>query len=143
MSEASATPDSDGDGPGDHPAEGAEAATIPAAIADRLRREILTGTIPPGSPIKERDHAERLGISRTPLREAVRSSNMDVGGRTVELSEFEFMVRGRGYLDGIADLEMVPIRAEGGVPVLLRDVARVAACRLIRRNDPGAAPAIL
>ena len=70
MSEASATPDSDG--PGDHPAEGAEAATIPAAIADRLRREILTGTIPPGSPIKERDHAERLGISRTPLREAVR-----------------------------------------------------------------------
>ena len=70
MSEASATPDSDH--PGDHPAEGAEAATIPAAIADRLRREILTGTIPPGSPIKERDHAERLGISRTPLREAVR-----------------------------------------------------------------------
>lgn len=70
MSEASATPDSDS--PGDHPAEGAEAATIPAAIADRLRREILTGTIPPGSPIKERDHAERLGISRTPLREAVR-----------------------------------------------------------------------
>ena len=49
-----------------------EAATIPAAIADRLRREILTGAIPPGSPIKERDHAERLGVSRTPLREAVR-----------------------------------------------------------------------
>ena len=35
------------------------------------------------------------------------------------------MVRGRGYLNGIADLEMVPIRAEGGVPVLLRDMARV------------------
>jgi len=34
-------------------------------------------------------------------------------------------VRGRGYLNGIADLEMVPIRAEGGVPVLLRDMARV------------------
>lgn len=46
--------------------------TIPAAIADRLRREILTGAILPGSPIKERDHAERLGVSRTPLREAVR-----------------------------------------------------------------------
>ena len=50
---------------------------------------------------------------------------MDTGGRTVELSEFEFMVRGRGYLGGIADLEMVPIRADGGVPLLLRDVARV------------------
>ena len=49
-----------------------EPATFPAAIAGRLRREILTGVLPPGSPIKERDHAERLGVSRTPLREAVR-----------------------------------------------------------------------
>ena len=47
-------------------------ATFPAAIAARLRREILTGALPPGSPVKERDHAERLGVSRTPLREAVR-----------------------------------------------------------------------
>ncbi|MDP1578210.1 MAG: CusA/CzcA family heavy metal efflux RND transporter, partial [Cypionkella sp.] len=38
---------------------------------------------------------------------------------------FEFMVRGRGYLGGIADLEMEPILADGGVPLLLRDVARV------------------
>ena len=66
-----------------------------------------------------------LGITLSDIGSAVAASNMDTGGRTVELSEFEFMVRGRGYLDGIADLEMVPIRAEGGVPVLLRDVARV------------------
>src|SRR5690606_25086907 len=46
--------------------------TRPTALARRLRREILTGVLPPGSPIKERDHAERLGVSRTPLREAVR-----------------------------------------------------------------------
>jgi len=46
--------------------------TRPTALARRLRREILTGALPPGSPIKERDHAERLGVSRTPLREAVR-----------------------------------------------------------------------
>ena len=52
--------------------DAAESLTFPAAIADRLRREILTGALPPGSPIKERDHAERLGVSRTPLREAVR-----------------------------------------------------------------------
>lgn len=49
-----------------------ESATFPAAIAERLRREILTGELIPGSPIKERDHADRLGVSRTPLREAVR-----------------------------------------------------------------------
>lgn len=52
--------------------EGAASATFPASIAARLRREILTGALPPGSPIKERDNAERLGVSRTPLREAVR-----------------------------------------------------------------------
>ena len=46
--------------------------TFPAGIAARLRREILTGELPPGSPLKERDNAQRLGVSRTPLREAVR-----------------------------------------------------------------------
>ena len=66
-----------------------------------------------------------LGIPLAQIRDAVRASNMDVGGRTVELSEFEFMVRGRGYLRGIADLEQIVLRAEGGTPLLLRDVARI------------------
>ncbi len=65
------------------------------------------------------------GISLTEIGEAVAASNMDTGGRTVELSEFEFMVRGRGYLGGIEDIEMISLRSVGGVPVLLRDVARV------------------
>jgi len=66
-----------------------------------------------------------LDVTLSDIGDAVAASNMDTGGRTVELAEFEFMVRGRGYLGGIADLEMVPIRAIGGVPVLLSDVARV------------------
>ena len=65
------------------------------------------------------------GISLTEIGAAVAASNMDTGGRTVELSEFEFMVRGRGYLRGIEDIEMISLRSVGGVPVLLRDVARV------------------
>ncbi|MGH6814554.1 MAG: efflux RND transporter permease subunit, partial [Hyphomicrobiaceae bacterium] len=59
------------------------------------------------------------------VREAIRMSNMDVGGRVVELAETEFMVRGRGYLRGVHDIERIVLKAEGGVPVLLRDVARV------------------
>jgi Cu(I)/Ag(I) efflux system membrane protein CusA/SilA len=66
-----------------------------------------------------------LGIPLAKVREAIRASNIDVGGRTVELSEFEFMVRGRGYLKGVPDLEQVVLKAEAGTPVLLRDVARV------------------
>jgi len=65
------------------------------------------------------------GVSLTALREAVRNSNIDVGGRTVELSEFEFMVRGRGYLKSAADIETIVLKSERGVPLRLSDVARV------------------
>jgi Cu(I)/Ag(I) efflux system membrane protein CusA/SilA len=65
------------------------------------------------------------GVSLAALRQAVASSNMDVGGRTVELSEFEFMVRGRGYLGGIADLESIVLKTDRGVPLRLGDVAHV------------------
>ncbi|WP_439494357.1 efflux RND transporter permease subunit, partial [Bosea sp. (in: a-proteobacteria)] len=65
------------------------------------------------------------GVSLATLREAVRNSNMDVGGRTVELAEFEFVVRGRGYLKSVADIENIVLRSERGVPLRLADVARV------------------
>jgi copper/silver efflux system protein len=71
---------------------------------------------------------ERLrsfGIPLSKVREAIRASNMDFGGRTVELSEFEFVVRGRGYLKGIPDLQKIVLKNQGGTPVLLADVARV------------------
>jgi Cu(I)/Ag(I) efflux system membrane protein CusA/SilA len=64
-------------------------------------------------------------ISLSRVREAIRASNMDVGGRTVELSEFEFAVRGRGYLKGIPDLQRIVLKNEGGTPVLLQNVARI------------------
>lgn len=67
--------------------------------------------------------AQRISLGQ--LRDAVRDSNMDVGGRTVELSEFEFMVRGRGYLRGVADIEDIVLRSDRGVPLRLADVARV------------------
>ncbi|MEO5373882.1 MAG: efflux RND transporter permease subunit [Alphaproteobacteria bacterium] len=59
------------------------------------------------------------------LSQAIRMSNIDVGGRVVELAETEFVVRGRGYLRGIADIEGIVLKGKGGTPVLLRDVARV------------------
>jgi copper/silver efflux system protein len=65
------------------------------------------------------------GVSLAALREAVRSSNMDVGGRTVELSEFEFMVRGRGYLKSIGDIENIVLKSDQGAALRLSDVARV------------------
>ncbi|MBL8702599.1 MAG: efflux RND transporter permease subunit [Alphaproteobacteria bacterium] len=66
-----------------------------------------------------------LGIPMARLREALRASNRDVGGRTIELSETEFVIHGRGYFRSIADIEAVMVKSDRGVPVLLRDVARV------------------
>ena len=65
------------------------------------------------------------GIPLADVIDAIRASNMDVGGRVVELAETEYVVRGRGYLRGIDDLEKVVLKAEALTPVLLRDVARV------------------
>ncbi|MFC0239385.1 efflux RND transporter permease subunit [Rhodopseudomonas telluris] len=66
-----------------------------------------------------------LGITMPKIRDAIRASNADVGGRTVELSEFEYVIRGKGYLKGINDLGNIVLKVTGGTPVLLRDVARV------------------
>jgi Cu(I)/Ag(I) efflux system membrane protein CusA/SilA len=68
---------------------------------------------------------QALGIPLAKIREALRTSNMDVGGRTIELAETEFAVRGRGYVKSLSDLEQIVVKNERGVPVLLRDVARV------------------
>ena len=65
------------------------------------------------------------GITLSDIGKAISESNMDTGGRTVELSEFEFMVRGRGYLAGTEDIGNITLRSIGGVPINLKDVARI------------------
>lgn len=46
--------------------------TLPETIAHQMRRNILRGQLAPGDSIKERDNAAELGVSRTPMREAIR-----------------------------------------------------------------------
>jgi Cu(I)/Ag(I) efflux system membrane protein CusA/SilA len=65
------------------------------------------------------------GIPMQKVRDAIRASNADVGGRTVELSEFEYVIRGKGYLKDINDLGNIVLKTSNGTPVLVKDVARV------------------
>ncbi len=65
---------------------------------------------------------------------AVRTGNNDVGGRLVELSGREYMVRGRGYVKDVHDIENIVLRASGGTPVLIKDVAKVALGPEMRRG---------
>lgn len=75
------------------------------------------------------------GISFNTLIAAVRSSNNDVGGRTIEMAGVEYIVRGLGYIKSTADLETIPVATNGaGVPILLRDVATVTIGPDLRRG---------
>ena len=68
---------------------------------------------------------QAYGISLMKLAEVIRASNRDVGGRVIEMAETEFVVRGRGYLRGVSDIENLVVKADKGTPVLIRDIARV------------------
>ena len=72
-------------------------------------------------PVKLRAY----GVPLMKVVQAIRDSNRDVGGRVVEMAETEYMVRGRGYLRGMADIEGLVVKSERGTPVLIRDIARV------------------
>ena len=80
----------------------------------------------------------RLQSYRIPIMkvvEAVRSGNNDVGGRLIELSGSEYMVRGRGYAKSVEDIgNIVLLNTEGGVPVRVKDVGNVVLGPDIRRG---------
>lgn len=73
-----------------------------------------------------------LPIAR--VLEAVRAASSEVGGRVIEQAETEFVVRSSGYVDERTDLETIPVYAEDGTPVLLRDIARVIEGPALRRG---------
>ncbi|MGH9813759.1 MAG: efflux RND transporter permease subunit, partial [Candidatus Acidiferrales bacterium] len=81
----------------------------------------------------------RLQAYRVPLNtvtEAVRRSNTEVGGRLLEFSGAEYMVRGRGYLRSLADIEDIVVAAnpESGTPVRVRDLGTVSLGPDLRRG---------
>jgi Cu(I)/Ag(I) efflux system membrane protein CusA/SilA len=69
------------------------------------------------------------------VRMAIQRSNSDVGGRMVEMGETEFMVRGRGYIRNIRDIEEIALGVDpSGTPILLKNVANVKIGPEIRRG---------
>jgi len=75
------------------------------------------------------------GISVPKVLRAIRESNLDVGGRVLELGGSEYMVRGLGYLGSVEDIEAVALATgSDGTPVTVGDVARVHVGPEIRRG---------
>ncbi len=75
-----------------------------------------------------------FNITLARVSAAIKAANQEVGGSVIELAEAEYMVRTRGYLRNLEDLEHIPILvSESGTPVLLRDIARVQVGPEMRR----------
>jgi len=65
-------------------------------------------------------------LSLSDVSRAIERSNGEVGGRSIELSEREFILRVKGYLENLDDLKKVAVGVgNNGVPILLRDVANI------------------
>ncbi len=80
------------------------------------------------------DKLRAYGIPLGRVSAAIRGANQEVGGSVLELSEAEYMVRTRGYIAGVGDIETIPIDVNAeGIPVLLRDLARVQVGPEMRR----------
>ena len=73
-------------------------------------------------PEKLRAH----GIPLSRLSSAIKAANQEVGGSVIELAEAEYMVRTRGYLQSIRDIETIPAGVtDEGTPILLKDLAHI------------------
>jgi copper/silver efflux system protein len=65
------------------------------------------------------------GIPVSEIVEKIRASNGDVGGKIFEAASTEYYVRGRGYIESIADIENIPLKTEQGTSVLIKNVGKV------------------
>ncbi len=81
---------------------------------------------------------ERLrayGITIDQVKRAIQRANRESGGSVIEMAEAEYMIRARGYLQGLDDLKVVPVGiTRQGTPVLLKDVARLRLGPQMRRG---------
>lgn len=70
-----------------------------------------------------------LAAYRLPIQkviEAVRNSNAEVSGRVLEMAGTEYVIRGRGYLRSVDEIELIPVGTDGrGTPILVRDIGHV------------------
>ncbi|MHC4303279.1 MAG: efflux RND transporter permease subunit [Planctomycetota bacterium] len=84
-------------------------------------------------PVELLGHGVPLGR----IKEAIRRSNLDVGGRLIEMGETEFMVRGMGYLGTLTDAEIAEARAAGRS---IEDLRSERALEELRKVSLGASP---
>lgn len=84
------------------------------------------------------------GVTLEEVLDTVRRSNLDVGARTIEINGVDYIIRSRGFIRSIEDLENAVIRSDREVPILLKNVAHVTTGPAMRRGvlNKGGAEAV-
>jgi len=84
------------------------------------------------------------GVTLTAVLGAVRRSNLDVGARTIEISGVENVIRARGFIQSVSDIESTVVSVSNNVPITVGDIARVSRGPALRRGalDKGGAEAV-
>ncbi|WP_417450036.1 efflux RND transporter permease subunit [Kordiimonas sp.] len=81
------------------------------------------------------DQMRAYGLTLAGVRQAIMAGNAEVGGSVIEMAEAEYMIRARGYVKSLGDLEAIPVgRLSNGTPLMLRDIATIAFGPEMRRG---------
>lgn len=84
------------------------------------------------------------GVTLEQVLDTVRRSNLDVGARTIEINGVDYMIRSRGFIRSVEDLENAVIKTDHEVPILVKNVAHVTLGPAMRRGvlNKGGAEAV-
>ncbi|MBN8531209.1 MAG: efflux RND transporter permease subunit, partial [Alphaproteobacteria bacterium] len=77
----------------------------------------------------------KYGIALERVEEVVKASSQETGGRVIEQAETEFVIRSKGYVTGVADLEKLALKARNGEPIRLAQIARIIEGPELRRGN--------
>ena len=90
------------------------------------------------------DAMRAYGVTLHDIYNAVRKSNVDVGARTIELNQVEYVIRGLGFVKNVGDLENTVITSKDNIPIYVKNVAHVSTGPALRRGalDKGGAEAV-
>jgi cobalt-zinc-cadmium resistance protein CzcA len=76
----------------------------------------------------------RYDLSVPRIIETIRANNRNVGAQFIEKNSEELVVRSIGLATGLADLERIIVKTEGGTPVFLRDLGEIRIGGAVRRG---------
>ena len=90
------------------------------------------------------DAMRAYSVSLQDVFQAVRASNIDVGARQIEVNRTEYLIRARGFIQNLSDIENTVIKVNDNVPIYVKNVAKVSRGPAMREGalDKGGAEAV-